>query len=97
MSTVFVITADAEYECNHAIRCYALREDADAFIAAILDYDLTWRSCPDIEDSPENDKEWERWNRWKNRWDKKHPAGREWASYRHAFSVTEVPLHGIVQ
>lgn len=94
MSSVFVIMADAEYECNHAIRCYSSKEDADSFIAAIREYDLTWRSCPGIEDSEDNDKDWKKWDRWKDGWDKKHPAGKEWASYRHAFSITEVPLFG---
>lgn len=94
MATISVITADAEYECNTPMRAFARREDADAFLQSIFEYAKTWKNMPDFstDDGAADHAAYDKWVRWEKRWNKKHPAGEYWASYRNNFSITDVEL-----
>lgn len=89
---VYVITADAEYETRTPILVFETKVGAVGFIMAVNEYAKTVKFSPVGDGTAESDREYEKWERWKKRWDKKHPAGPHWASYLDNFSVTPVPL-----
>ena len=93
MATIYVITADAEYETRTPICAFSEREDADIFLQRIRVHDESYEPPPhDTGDKDADQAAYEKWERRLKRLAKKHPAGETWASYRTDFSITEVEL-----
>lgn len=93
---VSVLMADAEYEHNTPVRAFIHRAEADALLQSIVEYNQTWKNMPDFSGDPRDEipdqRAYEKWVRWEKRWNKKHPAGAEWAGYRANFSIIDVEL-----
>lgn len=73
--TVFVVLSRTDYEGDDVLKVFATKEDAEALPKACSDYDQTFESCPEIEDTPENDALRDAWNIRNEAWKKAHPAG----------------------
>lgn len=73
--TVFVVMADFDHECSYALRSFLLKSTAEVFRAACWSHDARKPQCPPMEDTPENDRLWERHGRAMKQWRKHHPLG----------------------
>jgi hypothetical protein len=73
--TIFVVLSRSDYECDDVLKAFSSKDDAEALSKACSDYDQTFESCPEIEDTPENDALWDAWNIRNEAWKKAHPAG----------------------
>ena len=93
MASVWVITADTDYEGNAAMLAFDSAEGAAQFISSIRAYAETWKIWDDDPNDAARDAAlFAKWERWQSKWNKKHPAGADWAHYRGDFSVIEVPF-----
>ncbi|TAA42916.1 hypothetical protein EAT51_04245 [Pseudoxanthomonas winnipegensis] len=81
---IYVITADADHECNTPIRAYASRDRAEAFMERVRRHVARRPECPtDTGDTAVAESWWELNEAWMSR----HPAGREWAYYGSDFTI----------
>lgn len=90
---VFLVMADADHECSHPLRAFLLKSSAEAFANGCRSYDVIKPECPQlIEDSPANDRLWDRWHRAERRWAKHHTAGAGIDTSDCLYSVREIAL-----
>ena len=89
--TIFLVSAEYDHQPSTPLHAFAKKLDAHAFVKNCEDYRRTRPQCPPtIEDTPENDRAWDRFIRRDAQFKRKHPAG-EHASCD-SFSVVELPL-----
>ena len=83
MTKVYLVLACYCYEGSDAVKAYADEAAAKAFASVCGVYHGTRSdipSPPPIEDTPENDAAHDKWYRKVQRWERKHPAGSQFAS-----------------
>lgn len=82
MTEIYLLIASTAYEGYSIVTAYTDKEKADDQCKRCMDYQETKPRCPEIvKDDKENDKEWERYYKADNKWEKKHPAGKDNCHY----------------
>ncbi|WP_454908419.1 hypothetical protein [Variovorax gossypii] len=89
--TVHIVMACTNYEGDRPVQAFANVEAAHLFKVALDAHVLKRPISPaQAVDTPENDAEFEAWDRKTKRWLKLHPAGADFAYYDD-FAVIELP------
>jgi hypothetical protein len=89
--SVFLVAAEYDHQTTTPLLSFVKESDAHAFLKECEDYKKTRPQCPSsVEDTPENDRAWDRFIRRDAQFRRKHIAGEHVHCDR--FSVVEVPL-----
>lgn len=90
---IWIVTADAAYEGFSNLKAFMTERQAKAFADRCNEYNRTAPDTPAIEDTPENDAEWEQYAIDRKKWEAEHPVGDEgFTGSYYDYSVREVEL-----
>lgn len=91
--SIYLAMANTTYESGDVICAFHDRVAADEFVAQCNAHLEVKPPCPaDIENTSENDAEWEAWRSRFVAWENSHPAGSSHYAYYDSFSVAEIPV-----
>lgn len=92
--SVFLVVAECDHESTTPLRAFLQALDAETFVKECEGYRRTRPQCPSsIEDTPENDRAWDRFMRRDAQFKRKHIAGEH--AHCDRFSMVEVPLYEV--
>jgi len=90
--TIYLVMADTSYEGSTPICGFFDKRSAEEFRDKCIAHDRKRpQDVPPIEDSPENDAAWDRFTKKVERWERRHPAGKD-LSCRNDFSVMVIRM-----
>jgi hypothetical protein len=96
MSTIYIVVAGVNYEGGTPVKSFASKKRAETFAVSCRAHKETKPAAPlIIEDSEENDAEWNRFLEADGRWQEQHPAGKEFA-YADYFDICEIEFDVLV-
>jgi len=93
MSDIWIVTADTDYEGFTNLKAFTDEAQADAFAAECNAYNATMPCAPGVvEDSPENDEEWDKYTADMKAWEATHPAGEWYTGQHYTYSMQKCAL-----
>lgn len=87
MRTVYLAMACWNYEGSNPLRAFASKPAAERLAQQCEKHRRAEPPCPRVEDTPENDLLWQKWEAAKKRWEKRAPKHFESADF---YSVRKI-------